>query len=80
MFADLLLALAIATSPAPAQNQTAMTAEQLAASEAPSCMAGPIKVRIRTAKGSVQIAANDIRVDGVDAAAATTAQSNTTGN
>ena len=66
MFADLLFALAIATSPAAAPSQAAANVDRTATSATPSCMTGPVRVRFRTQGGMVQIAANAIRIDGVD--------------
>ena len=66
MFADLLLTLAIATSAPAISGERATTVERVVTSEVPSCITGPVRVRLRTQGGTVQIAANAIRVEGVD--------------
>lgn len=66
MFADLLLTIAIVTSTPAIPSQATVHVDRAAMSAAPSCMAGPVGVRFRTQGGMVEIAANAIRVDGVD--------------
>ena len=66
MFADLLLTVAIVTSAPAVPSEVAVNVASVAASAAPSCITGPVRVRLRTQGGTVQIAANAIRVHGVD--------------
>ena len=68
MIADLLLAIAIASSPASGMTQTAQIPDPVAATTVPTAMAGPIHVRFRTPAGMVQVPAHAIRVDGMDRA------------
>lgn len=66
MFANLLLTLAFFSATPVPVDQPAVEKVENVAITAPSCITGPIRVRLRTQGGTVQIAANAIRVDGVD--------------
>ena len=66
MFADLLLTVAIAASPLTAHSAASANSGRIITNAAPSCVAGPIRVRFRTPTGMVQVSADSIRVEGVD--------------
>ncbi len=66
MFSNLLLTLAFFSATPVPVDQLAVEKVENVAIAAPSCITGPIRVRLRTQGGTVQIAANAIRVEGVD--------------
>ena len=66
MFANLLLTLVLISGKPATVGHPAAEKVATAAVAEPSCITGPIRVRLRTQGGTVQIAANAIRVEGVD--------------
>jgi hypothetical protein len=66
MFANLLLSLALFSGTPAIVGHSAVEKVENVAVAGPSCITGPIRVRLRTQGGTVQIAANAIRVEGVD--------------
>ncbi len=66
MLANLLLTFALFNGTPVLDGQPAMDKVENTAVAGPSCITGPIRVRLRTHGGTVQIAANAIRVEGVD--------------
>ena len=59
MFTDLLLALTLITGTAP--DQALANAGRTVANAAPSCMAGPVRVRFRKPNGGSQVASSAAR-------------------
>ena len=63
MFTDLLLALTLVTGTAPDQALT--NAGRTVANAAPSCMVGPVRVRVRKPNGGSQVASAAVRQEAV---------------
>lgn len=67
MFTDLLLAVTLITGIAP--DQALANPGRTVANAAPSCMAGPVRVRFRKPNGGSQIASAVVRQEAVYARA-----------
>ena len=67
MFTDLLFALTLITGTAP--DQAFANASRTVANAAPSCMAGPVRIRFRKPNGGSQVASSAARQDAIYAPA-----------